>query len=317
MKWNKYTINTTEEAEDLIVSMLDDLGIEGAEIEDKAPLTPEETGNLFGDVIPEMPEDDHIAAISFYLEPDKADPSLLEDVKKGLDDLRQYIDVGDGTIEYSETEDIDWINNWKEHFHSFRIDNILIVPTWERETNNEKAEMTLYIDPGTAFGTGKHDTTQLIIKQLKKYIKPGTRMLDVGTGSGILGIVALKYGAAHVTGLDIDPVAFPALEENLVNNGISDVDFERRLGNIGTDEDFLREVDIGGYDLITANIIAEILEDITPQAARLIKKGGVYIMSGLLNPKEEMAADTARRCGFKILDTVRQGEWSSIAAIRQ
>ncbi|MDD7729415.1 MAG: 50S ribosomal protein L11 methyltransferase, partial [Clostridia bacterium] len=236
MKWNRFTIKTKTEAEDVVISALADVGIEGVEIQDKQPLTEEDKAQMFVDIMPEGPADDGIAYLNFYLEEDADTESILKDVRQALDEVRSYMDIGEGTIEESQTEDKDWINNWKEFFHQFYVDDILIVPSWEKVKAEDKDKMILHIDPGTAFGTGMHETTQLVIRQLKKYVTQDTEMLDVGTGSGILGIVALKLGAKHVVGTDLDPCAIPAVADNKEANGIADADFDMMIGNIIDDK---------------------------------------------------------------------------------
>ena len=313
MEWKRFTIYTTEEAEDLVCAMLNDLGISGVEIEDKKPVMPDESGGLFGDVVPEMPEDDHLASVSFYTEKTADSLETIARVREGLAELAELVPVGEGRIEESVTREEDWINNWKQYFHSFRIDDILVKPTWEPEpAQDDPAEMVLRIDPGTAFGTGAHESTQLAIRALRKYLKEGDRFLDIGTGSGILGIVALKSGASSVFGTDLDPNTLPAIEDNLRQNGIDDSQFRRILGNIVDDPDVQKSVGLECYDIAAANIIAEILADITPQAYFHLKKGGIYITSGILREREEIALNAAKAAGFEFVEIQRIGEWSGI-----
>lgn len=208
MKWNRFTIKTKTEAEDVIISALADVGVEGVEIQDKQPLTETDKEQMFVDIMPEGPADDGIAYLNFYLEEDTETAPVLEKVRAVLEEVRGYMDIGEGTITESQTEDKDWINNWKEYFHQFYVDDILIVPSWEEVKEEDKDKMILHIDPGTAFGTGMHETTQLVIRQLKKFVTKDTQMLDVGTGSGILGIVALKLGALMLWELTLILVQF-------------------------------------------------------------------------------------------------------------
>ena len=215
MKWTKFTLQTTTEAVDLIGSMLDEIGIEGIEIEDHIPLSEADTKGMFIDILPELPPDDGTAKVSFYLTDTDNAESVLRKVEEGLDDLSRFVDVGARTITVSETEDADWINNWKQYFKPFTVDDILIRPTWEETPKEHQDKLLIKIDPGTAFGTGMHETTQLCIRELRKYVKEGTRVLDVGTGSGILGITALKLGAESVFGTDLDENAITAVGENL------------------------------------------------------------------------------------------------------
>lgn len=204
MKWDKYTIDTTTEAEDFISMMLSENGIEGIEIEDNVPLTKEETGEMFIDFPPELPPDEGKSKVSFYLEAGEDHTETLKAVRIGLEQLRSMVEIGSGDITSSQTEDIDWINNWKQFFQSFYIDDILIKPTWEPLKEEDKNKFLIEIDPGISFGTGKHETTQLCIRQIRKYLKEGERVLDVGCGSGILSIAALKLGAGSVVGTDVD-----------------------------------------------------------------------------------------------------------------
>ncbi|MDO4619892.1 MAG: 50S ribosomal protein L11 methyltransferase [Lachnospiraceae bacterium] len=313
MEWNKYTIHTTEEAEDMVSGMLAELGFEGIEIEDKRPMTAEESGGMFGDVVPDFGPDDHLADISFYADKDEDSSEIIRKVEEALEELRSFMEIGEGTISLSETAEEEWINNWKEYFHSFRIDDILIEPTWEKGSAQEKdAAMVLHIDPGTAFGTGAHESTQLAIRSLRKYLKEGDRFLDVGTGSGILGIVALKSGASHVFGTDLDENTLPAISDNLLENDIREEDFERVLGNIADDPATQEKAGFGIYDVACANIIAEILTEITPQIPAHLKKGGYYITSGILQEKEHLVIDAAEKAGMQVVEIMHQGEWSGI-----
>ena len=314
MKWNRFTIKTKTDAEDLVISALADVGVEGVEIQDRQPLTEEDKAQMFVDIMPEGPADDGIAYLSFYLEEDADRENILKNVKNVLEELRSFTDIGEGSIEESWTEDKDWINNWKEYFHQFYVDDILIVPSWEEVKAEDEDKMILHIDPGTAFGTGMHETTQLVIRQLKKYVKKGAEVLDVGTGSGILGIVALKLGAAHVTGTDLDPCAVPAVAENKEANNISDGDFDMLIGNIIDDREVQDQVGYEKYDIVTANILADVLVPLTPVIVHQMKKGAYYITSGILDVKEEVVTDAVRAAGLTLVEVTRQGEWVSVTA---
>ena len=313
MEWKRFTIHTTEEAEEPVTALLAELGIEAVEVTDKRPFSAEESGGLYGDVVPEMPEDDHLAELSFYMEEDADCDSLLKELRSRLEALRNTMDIGSGRIEESVTREEDWINNWKDYFHSFRVDDILIRPSWESDkTEAGDASMVLEIDPGTAFGTGAHESTQLAIRALRKYLKSGDSFLDIGTGSGILGIIALKSGASEVFGTDLDPNTLPAIEENLEANGLSDSNFVRVLGNIADDQAVREAAGFAHYDVVAANIIAEILSDITPQVPAHLKEGGYYITSGILEGHEDIVISAAEKAGLRITEINRLGEWMSI-----
>lgn len=314
MKWKKFTLTTTTEAVDLVSSMFDDIGIEGIEIEDNIPLTEKETKGMFIDILPELPPDEGIAKVSFYLDDDADVAEMLKKVNEGLDELALFTDLGARTIEASETEDKDWINNWKQYFHQFYVDDILIVPSWEEVKAEDKDKMILHIDPGTAFGTGMHETTQLVIRQLKKFVKPGMEILDVGTGSGILGIVALKLGAGHVVGTDLDPCAVPAVSENKEANQIEEKSFDMMIGNIIDDKEVQDQVGYEKYDIVTANILADVLVPLTPVIVAQMKKGAYYITSGILDVKEDVVVKAVKDAGLTLVEVTHQGEWVSVTA---
>lgn len=286
MKWMKFKIKTITDAEDIIISTLYDIGLEGAQIEDKVPLTALEKEQMFVDILPDSPEDDGIAYLSFFVE-EKEDGSLevsgerttpsavLEQVRGELENLRQFCDVGEGSITVEETEDIDWINNWKQYFHQFCIDDILVIPSWEDVKTEDEGKLVLHIDPGTAFGTGMHETTQLCIRQLRKYVTEDTRLLDVGTGSGILAILSLMFGAKHAVGTDLDVCAVEAVAQNCADNGIDPSRFDMMIGNIITDEAIQERVGYGCYDIVVANILADVLVALTPVVVHQMKEGGI------------------------------------------
>ena len=314
MKWNRFTVKTKTEAEDIVISTLAEVGIEGVEIQDKQPLTEEDKAQMFVDIMPEGPADDGVAYLNFYLDEDADKEAILKDVREALDDLKNFMDIGEATIEESQTEDKDWINNWKQYFHQFYVDDILIVPSWEEVKAEDKDKMILHIDPGTAFGTGMHETTQLVIRQLKKYVTPDTEMLDVGTGSGILGIVALKLGAKHVLGTDLDPCAVPAVAENKEANQIVDETFDMVIGNIIDDKAIQDQAGYEKYDIVTANILADVLIPLTPVIVNQMKKGAYYITSGILDVKEEVVVEAVKAAGLTVVEVTHQGEWVSVTA---
>ncbi len=246
-------------------------------------------------------------------------PGLMECMRTKLDEIAEYMDIGEGTIEVSETEDKDWANNWKEFFKPFAIDDLWIVPTWVEKVSPEWKKV-LRIDPGSAFGTGMHETTQLCIRALSEYTTSDTHLLDVGTGSGILGIVSLLFGAVAVEGTDLDICAVDAVAENLRSNGIDERAFSLTIGNVITDEKLQKALinkSGGGFDIVCANILAEVLLPLTPVAAKCLKEGGIYITSGILEGKEEMVADACKNAGLKVLDIRAMGEWRCVIAAKR
>ena len=314
MRWNKFRLKTTTEAEDLVSSMLMDLGIEGVEIEDKVPLTQADKEQMFVDILPQIESDDGIAYLSFYLEEDVDKEEMLAKVRNEFEAMRAYANVGEGTIEESQTEDLDWVNNWKQYFHQFYVDDILIIPSWEEVKPEDEDKMIIHIDPGTAFGTGMHETTQLCIRQLKKHVTKETRILDVGCGSGILGMLALKFGAAYSVGTDLDPCAIDATYENMEVNGITRDQYEVMIGNIIDDKEVQDKVGYDKYDIVVANILADVLVPLTPVILNQLKKGGVYITSGLIDDKEDTVVEAVKAAGLEVLEVTYQGEWVSVTA---
>lgn len=346
MKWKKLTVKTVTDAEDIIISELYDLGLEGAMIEDHVPLTAWEKEQMFVDILPDGPEDDGIAYLSFFVEVPSDDEekgiatqnglsddmdnsyfivsngqapdmdALVEAVRNKLSEIREYMDIGEGSITISETEDKDWLNNWKEFFHQFYIDDLLVTPSWEEIKPEDQDKKILHIDPGTAFGTGMHETTQLCIRQLKKYITPETVLLDVGTGSGILAIVSLMYGIKEAVETDLDPCAVEAVRENMEVNGVNADQFEMMIGNIISDPEIQDRVGYERYDIVVANILAEVLLPLTPVVKKCLKPGGIYITSGIIAEKEQLVVDAVKAAGMEVLEVTRQNEWVSVTARR-
>lgn len=321
MKWTRIRIKTTTEAEDIIISTLYDIGLEGAQIEDKVPLTAWEKEQMFVDILPETEADDGVAYLSFFVEEDSNldIDSTIEQVKCELEDLRSFMDIGEGSIEIDETEDLDWINNWKKYFHQFYIDDLLVIPSWEEVSEADKDRMILRIDPGTAFGTGLHDTTQLCVKQMKKYITPESEVLDVGTGSGILAILAIMFGAKHAFGTDLDPCAVGAVADNMEKNSIDPEKFQMIIGNIIDDKAVQDQAGYECYDIVLANILAGVLVELTPVIVSQMKKGAVYITSGIINDddKEHQVVKAMKDAGLTIVDVSYQGEWVSVTGRKE
>ena len=381
MKWKKYTIYTTTEAEDLISLMLNEHGVEGVQIEDNVPLSEQDTKGMFIDILPELPPDDGTSRVSFFLrEADKeadgavadantaertdevyassanstglssgdaacrvsssADASytvqdklwkpseidqLLSDVREALSEMSEYVNIGEGRIEVGETQDTDWMNNWKKYFKPFLVEDMLIKPTWEEVPEEYRASVdsgklhVIEMDPGTAFGTGSHETTQLCLKMLKKYLRGGETVLDIGTGSGILGIAALKLGVKEVTATDLDEVCKEAVAENLRANDIPQEKFRLLIGNVIGDEETERAVGNACYDVVTANILAPVIISLAGQRAadRFIKKGGIFITSGIIDSREqEVRAAFDGNPAWEILEVNHQGEWVNVTARR-
>ncbi|MCR5468206.1 MAG: 50S ribosomal protein L11 methyltransferase [Lachnospiraceae bacterium] len=330
MKWNKYTISTTTEAEDVISASLSEIGINGVEIENNVPLSKEDQADMFIDFPPELPPDDGVSRVSFYLDESENQEEILIKVRQMLEETAKFMDIGEAVITSSETEDLDWINNWKNFFHSFTIGDILIKPTWEDVKEEDDGKILIEIDPGISFGTGKHETTQLCIKELEKYIvkeipscvekdasgKPDIRVLDVGFGSGILSMVALKLGAAHVVGTDLDINCIESGKENMTVNNIEEKSYEFYVGNLIDDEALQKEVGEHPFDIVVANILADVIIPMAPVIPALMKKGGIFITSGIIDFKENEVKNAIEAAGLKVVSINHQGEWVNITAIK-
>ena len=329
MKWMRFRVRTRTDAEDILISFMEDIGLYGAQIEDNVPLTAAEKEQMFVDILPEGPEDDGTAVLSFFLEENEEGKLVVDDCLRTpeevrsqmlakIEEIRAFSDVGEGTVTIDETEDIDWINNWKQYFHQFWIDDILVIPSWEKpetvmEDGREKTPALIFhIDPGTAFGTGMHETTQLCIRELRKYITPDTVLLDVGTGSGILALLALKLGIKRAMGTDLDPCAIPAIQDNIGANGVDPALFEVILGNLIDDPGVQKRVGEECYDVVLANILPDVLIPLTPQAVRCMKPGAVYITSGILLERAESVKEAMRAAGLQVTGMTEQGEWCCV-----
>lgn len=331
MKWKKVEIETTTQAEDLISAMLDELGVEGIEINDAVPLSEEDKQRMFIDILPELPPDDGTATVSFYTDVDTDMDSLLAQVRDGLAEMSAYCNIGTGKIQVSETEDKDWINNWKAFFKPFRVDDTIVIkPTWEVLTEKKDTDLVVEIDPGTAFGTGAHETTKLCILNLKKYLKNGQSVLDVGCGSGILSIVSKFLGSARTLAIDIDPIAVDVSVENAgVNHilaekcqkdeaGIPVIHHKENVLEV-TDGNVLADAKLcdaigGGYDIVVANILADVIIPLSGVVRPFMKQGALFISSGIINTKEQEVLAALKKNGFEIVEVTRLNDWVSIVA---
>ena len=322
MMWTKLTIETTVDAVDLLSVFLDEKGVEGIMIEDNVPLTEEEKEAMFVDIPLVEGEDDGTAKVSCFIDNSFDIDTLRADIVAELTRLSAFIPVGTMNISLSNTEDKDWINNWKQFFKPFRIyDNIVIKPTWEELEAVNEDDIVVEIDPGIAFGTGSHETTKLCIGQLKKYLKDGDTVFDVGSGSGILSIISVFLGAGFVHGMDIDEIAVKASVENQDVNKIGEDRLKFTCGNLLDDVngkvDIEKAIEINGgnkYDIVVANILADVIIPLSAVVRPLIKEGGLFITSGIIDMKEEQVKTALIENGFTIVDIVHMNDWVSIIA---
>ncbi len=331
MMWTKLTIDTTVEAVDLLSAFLDEKGIEGIEISDHVPLTDEEKREMYVDIPLVDGVNDGTAQVSCYIDNSFDIDALRADIACELTRLQAFIPVGSMNMTFSRTEDKDWMNNWKQFFKPFRIyDNIVIKPTWETLTDVGKDDLVVEIDPGIAFGTGSHETTKLCIGQLKKYLKQGDTVFDVGSGSGILSIISSMLGAGFVHGMDIDEVAVRASKENASLNHIGEDRLKFSCGNLLDDNyigkgttfqlssDSIKEnqhIDADmQYDIVVANILADVIIPLSAVIQDYMKPDGYFITSGILDIKEDEVKEAMLKNGFEIVDVVHMNDWVSVIA---
>ena len=311
----KVSLKTTTEAVDFISNIFDELGLEGIQIEDNVPLSQEDKEAMFIDILPELPPDEGEATVTSYVSPEVDLEELKKQITEGLEEISAFVNVGEGTITTEETDDGDWINNWKAFFKPFRVaDDIVIKPTWEVLEDKKEDDLVIEIDPGTAFGTGAHETTRLCILGLRKYITPETELLDVGCGSGILSIIGLKLGAKHAVGTDIDPAALIATHENMEVNGITKEQFEAFAGNIIAEKEVQEKVGFQKYDIVAANILADVIIPLSGEIRQHMKPNGLFITSGIIDMKRDEVYEALIQNGFEIVEENTMGDCVSFVA---
>jgi len=313
-RWNKYTLETTTEAVDLISYTLNELGIEGVEVEDHVPLQEADKKKLFIDILPDMKPDDGKAYLSFYIDEAQDSASNIEHILAEIKLLSDFVSLGSLSCKESSTADEDWINNWKEYWKPFMVaENIMIKPTWETLTDVPKETLVVQLDPGTSFGTGMHHTTKLCISQLKKYLEPGQKLLDIGCGSGILSIIGLLLGAGEAAATDIDVHAVATAVENAKVNHILMDKYKVLCGDVISDKAFRQSLGMHKYDLVVANILADVIIPLAAVIKENMCQGGLFISSGIINSKETVVKEALIKNGFEIVDVIRSDEWVSFS----
>lgn len=310
MKWMEVAVRTTREAAEAISNRLLELRGGGVAIDDPSLIYEyrDKYQNELDDHLFELPEPNfspNEVVVKAYFPEAQIHDALVRDLENWIRDLGQYgLDPGEAKIALRVVAEEDWANSWKTYYHPVQISSRLVIkPSWEEY--DAPAAVVVDIDPGMAFGTGTHPTTVLCLQGLEEYIKPGDLVFDIGTGSGILAVAAVKLGARHVEAVDIDPVAVLVAEENAERNQVGS-SIRVHQGTV--------EAIAGQADLITANIIASIIIDIAPEVASRLVPGGICLASGIIDEKAASVQSALEEAGLEIIETRRAGEWVLLVA---
>ncbi len=318
MDWIKVTIYTSAEGIEGVTGRLYQLGITGLEIEDEQDfLEFLENNKQYWDYVDEdlMKQKHTETKVSCYVSNDMNGNELLiaiRDSMKEMKDLDDDDSYGRLEVEIENTSTEDWANNWKKYFHPMEVgEKILIKPEWE-ELTEPTDRLVFNINPGMSFGTGSHYTTQLCIEALEKYIKPGIKMLDLGCGSGILSILSLMLGAKEAVAVDIDPNAVDTAYENAQMNNIGREHYKVLSGNVVTDKEIQDIISQDKYEVVAANIVADVIIGLAPKAREYMKEGGVFITSGIIEGRQDEVKEALEENGFEIVDIRNRKDWYSI-----
>lgn len=342
MKWIQYKVYTTTDAAEIIGELLCELGIQGFEISDHVPLTPEEEKQMYTDIPADLGPDDGKSVLTFYTEgenkpqerefystgsslrdadftpaPEARSPEeLIQTLRQRIMEMQQFFPFADPKISYSIQDDSLWKDKWKDSFHPFRVsDDLIVTPVWEAHPDIATAKDTLLlIEPGSAFGTGTHETTRLCMTSLKKYISQETTILDAGCGSGILAIAALLYGAKSAFCLDIDPSAVTGTLENAERNHIAGDRIRAIHGNILEDSASIKAACPEPFDVVVANILADVIIPLAGMIRPFLKPDGVFISSGILTSRGDDVRKALVDNHFTIIEENTLGEWISFVA---
>lgn len=309
MKWSELSIHTSEEAVDAISNILHEAGASGVVIEDSQDFE-KQRGQQYGEIYAldreDFPQDGVI--VKAYLPVSSFLAETVEEIKLAINNLVNFdINVGANKVSVSEIDEQDWSTAWKQYYHPVKISNrFTIVPTWEDYERVESDELMIELDPGMAFGTGTHPTTVMSLQALEKHVQPGMYVTDVGTGSGVLAIGAAMLGADHVHALDLDPIAVKAAIENIELNNVS--------ANINVVEGDLLDTVKEPADIVVANILAEIIMTFTDDAYTVVKPGGLFITSGIIEAKKEDVKQSLTNAGFIIDEVMMMEDWVTIVS---
>ena len=306
MNYNEISIYTKTEGIDLLISSLSDMGIDSFLIEDKKEFEEflEDNRETWDLVDEDLKKKNIETNVKVYILEDENQAEKIEEIKASdSEDI-----FGSLNMTFNDIKEEDWANNWKKYFKPFNVGKkLLIKPTWE-ECDNKENRIVLEIDPGASFGTGSHETTKMCLIGLEDYMKEGDEVIDVGCGSGILSIAAAKLGCKHVTGVDIDPMCIETSSYLSKINSVSDK-FDVFIG------DLAEKVDVQA-DVIVANIFAHIIKRLVPDTKRILKKGGIFISSGIIEETVDTVIESYKENGFEILEVNNMGDWYCVVGKR-
>lgn len=306
MKWHEVKVRTTREACDAISDMLISMGAGGVSIEDPEEIREQisKAGSLdYADdiFISSLGKGNEIR-ISAYFPGTWDEVELMRSIEERVSFVSGFVDTGEFVVEYCGIDEEDWANNWKKYFKPVKVSSkITVKPSWEDYKKENADEVVIEIDPGMAFGTGTHDTTRLCLALLEKHLRTGDSVIDVGCGTGILSIAAAKLGAKDVTAIDVDDVAVKVAQENCMLNAVS--------AKVCVAKGELKDMSAANADVIVANIIADVVIDISETVYRCLKSGGFFIASGIIREREQEVLDAYFKNGFELIEVSKSGEW--------
>ncbi|MFJ7509944.1 50S ribosomal protein L11 methyltransferase [Peribacillus simplex] len=311
MKWSEFAIQTTNEAVEPVSNILHEAGASGVVIEDPLELV-KERENVFGEIYHLNPDDypNEGVVIKAYLPVNSFLGDTIDAIKESINTLLLFdIDLGKNVVSISEVNEEEWATAWKKYYNPVKIsERFTIVPTWEDYTPVSSDELIIELDPGMAFGTGTHPTTVMCIQALERTVRPGDLVVDVGTGSGVLSIAAALLDAKRIQSLDLDEVAVQSAIQNVELNNVQDK-VTVSQGNLldGVNEQ---------ADIVVANILAEVIMRFTDDVAKVVKPGGYFIASGIIQTKKQDVKDAIIASGFTVEETILMEDWVAIIAKR-